>query len=165
MIEYEKWRKMLIIGMICSFITTILGDMPIGWTVYPKTGNQLLDMALDSVNLSLLQMACALFFGAIFIPLQYYGIKAIAEIISKTECTRCAKIIEIGAKTYAFLGGTVHVLCVAAMFVAKITGTDSHSQMPQSAINFFLWLLLPVTVVFIGFYISMCVAIAVPIFK
>lgn len=151
--------------MICSFMTTILGDMPIAWLIYPETGNKLLDIVLSCNNLSLLQMACAVFFGAIFIPLQCYGFKAVAEIISKTECTRCAKVTELGAKAYAFGGATVHVLCVAAMFLCKIENTGSLTQIPKSAIDFSLYLLLPISVVFMMFYLLMSIAIAIPILK
>jgi hypothetical protein len=165
MIEYKKWRKMLIIGMICSFITTALGDMPIAWVIYPETGNKLLDIILSCDNLSVLQMACSVFFGAVFIPLQYYGLKAIAEIISKTVCTHCAQIIDLGARAYAFGGGTVHVLCVAAMFLCKTENASSLTHIPQSVVDFGLYLLLPFSVVFIVFYLSMSIAIAIPIFK
>ncbi|NMD38724.1 MAG: hypothetical protein GYA87_08625 [Christensenellaceae bacterium] len=163
MLEYTKWRKMLMIGIIGSFITTVLGDMPIGWVIYPETGNKLLNLALGCGNLTVLQMACGLFFGAVFIPLQYYGVKAIAEIISKTEHINCAKIIEAGAKAYAFIGGTVHVLCVAVMFLCSIENVAGFTQIPHSVMDFSKYLILPVTTVFIFFYISMCIAIAVPI--
>ncbi len=165
MIEYKKWRKMLIVGMVCSFITTTLGDMPIAWLIYPETGNKLLDIILSCENLSVLQMACGVFFGAVFIPLQYYGFKAIAEIISKTECARCAQITGLGAWAYAFGGGTVHVLCVAAMFLCKTENVAGLAQIPQSVINFALFLLLPFSLVFMIFYLSMSIAIAVPILK
>lgn len=165
MIEYKNWRKMLISGMICSLITIALGEMPIGWVIYPETGNKMLDLILGSENLSVLQMAIAVLFGAIFIPLQYYGMKAIAEIISKTEDTQCAKITEIGANAYAFIGGTVHVLCIVAMFLCKVENVGGLAQIPQSVKDFSLWILLPISVVFMIIYLAMNVAMAIPIFK
>ncbi|NLL92133.1 MAG: hypothetical protein GX222_06945 [Ruminococcaceae bacterium] len=141
MTEHKRWQKMLAGGMICAFISVALGDMPIGWAVYPKTGNKILNLVLGCGNLSLLQMATGLLFGAVFIPFQYYGFKAIAEIISKDGCTLCAKITELGARAYTFGGGTVHVLCVAAMFLCKTENTGSLLQIPQSVIDFSLWCL------------------------
>lgn len=79
--EYRKWRKMLLSGSIFAFITMLLGEIPIGWTIYTKTGNPIFDLILGSGNLSLLQMASGVLFGGIFIPLQYYGYKAIAMAI------------------------------------------------------------------------------------
>ncbi len=165
MMEYTRWRKMLKIGMISSFITIVLGEMPLGWVIYPESGNKLLDLILGSGNLSLLQMASGVLFGAIFIPLQYYGLKAIAEIVSKSGYTPCGKVTEIGARACAFGGGSVHVLCVAAMFLCKMENTASLRQIPQSITDFSLYLLLPFSLVFILIYLSMSIAMAIPIFK
>ena len=148
MIEYKKWRMMLISGIIFAFITIILGEIPIGWIAYPETGNELIDIIIGSGELSALQMASGALFGGIFIPLQYYGFQAIAEIISKAGCNRCAKLTEIGAKAIAFGGGTVHVVCVALMFVCKMENTGSLTQIPQSVMDFTLWLVLPFSAVF-----------------
>lgn len=165
MSEYKRWRKMLKIGTIAAIVTTVLGDMPIGWAVYPETGNMLMDLIFSCSKISVSRMGCATFFGAVFIPLQYYGFKAIAEIISKTGCDRCAEVVEIGAKAYGFGGGTVHVLCVAAMFACKAEITEGVTDLPQNALDFALWMLVPVTVVFMIFYLAMSIAIAVPILK
>lgn len=163
--EYIKLRKMLIIGIIASFITTIFGDMPIGWVVYPETGNKYMDIIIGSKDVSILQMACGLFFGAIFIPLQYYGVKAISEIIEKNKCKYCSKIIDVGAKAFAFIGGTVHVLCVVAMYIYKMEATSNLLQIPKTAIVFLIWLLLPISILFMSIYVLMCFAIAIPILK
>lgn len=165
MLEYKKWRKMLKIGTISSFITIVLGEMPLGWVIYPESGNKLLDLILGSGNLSFLQMASGVLFGAIFIPLQYYGLKAIAEIVSKSGYTPCGKVTEIGARAYAFGGGSVHVLCVAGMFLCKMENTAGLTQIPRSISYFSLYLLLPFSVVFILIYLSMSIAMAIPIFK
>lgn len=110
-------------------------------------------------------MASGALFGGIFIPLQYYGFQAIAEIISKAGCNRCAKLTEIGAKAIAFGGGTVHVVCVALMFVCKMENTGSLTQIPQSVMDFTLWLVLPFSAVFMIIYLPMTVAMAIPVIK
>lgn len=156
---------MLISGIIFAFITIILGEIPIGWIAYPETGNELIDIIIGSGELSALQMASGALFGGIFIPLQYYGFQAIAEIISKAGCNRCAKLTEIGAKAIAFGGGTVHVVCVALMFVCKMENTGSLTQIPQSVMDFTLWLVLPFSAVFMIIYLPMTVAMAIPVIK
>ncbi|MCM1499224.1 MAG: hypothetical protein NC124_12230 [Clostridium sp.] len=161
--EYEKWKKMLLSGIIFAFITMVLGEIPIGWVEYPETGNELLDIIMGSGNLTVLQMASGVFFGGIFIPLQYYGFKAIAEILLKTECKHCAKITEIGAKAIALGGGIVHVMCVALMFVCRMENTSNLTQIPQSVMDFTLWLVLPFSAVFMVVYLPMTIAIAVPV--
>lgn len=163
--EYAKWRKMLLSGIIFAFITMLLGELPIGWVKYPETGNEILDIIMGSGNLSVLQMASGTFFGGICIPLQYYGFKAIAEIVSKTEYKRCAKITEIGTKAIAFGGGTVHVVCVALMFVCKMENTGTLTEIPQSVMDFTLWLVLPFSAIFMIIYLPMTIAMAIPIVK
>ena len=163
--EYEKWRKMLLSGLFFAFITIILGEIPVGWVKYPETGNEVLDMITGSGNLTILQLASGVFFGGIFIPLQYYGFKAIAEMLSKTECKRCAKIAEIGAKAIAFGGGIVHVMSVVLMFVSRMENTSNYTQIPQSVMDFTLWLVLPFSAIFMVFYIPMTIAIAIPVVK
>lgn len=165
MSEDKRWRKMLLSGMIFAFVTMILGEIPIGWVIYPETGNGLLDIIMGSGNLSILQMVSGALFGGVFIPLQYYGFKAIADIISKTEYNRCAKITEIGAKVIAFGGGTVHVLCVALMFICKVENTGNLTQIPQNVIDFALWLVLPFSAIFMIIYMPMTIAMAIPIIK
>ena len=69
--------------------------------------------------MSVLQMACAVFFGAVFIPLQYYGFKAVAEIISKADCPRCARITGLGAKAYALHGDSTRFMSRGNVFCVK----------------------------------------------
>ena len=162
---YSEWRKMLMSGMLCAFVTMLLGEIPIGWVTYPETGSELIDIIMGSGKLSVVQMASGALFGGIFIPLQYYGFKAIADIISKAEYKRCAKITDIGAKAIAFGGGAVHVLCVALMFVCKLENTGNITQIPQNVMDFAVWLVLPFSAVFMLIYMPMTIAMAIPIIK
>lgn len=163
--EYERLRKMLLVGIIFAVITVIGGEIPIGFTVYPEADNELIGMIMGCGNLSVLQMACGVFFGGIGIPLQYYGYKAIAQIIEKGACKKCAKIIHIGAKAIALGGGIVHVLFVALMFLCRTENTQNLAQLPQSVIDFTLWLVLPFSAVFMVFYIPMAISMMIPILK
>ena len=163
--EYLRLRKLFIFGIVVSFITVFGGEIPIGWVVNPESDNEILSMILGYASVSLPQLACGVFFGGIGIPLQYYGFKAIAEIISKSDCKKCAKLTEVGAKTIAFGGATVHVLCVALMFVCKLEITENIIHIPQNIMDFALWLVLPFSVVFMIIYIPMTIAIAIPIAK
>ena len=110
-------------------------------------------------------MASGVFFGGIGIPLQYYGYKAIAEIISKTDCRKCAKLTEIGAKAIAFGGGIVHVICIALMYICKMECTSAMTELPNTVIEFTLWIVLPFSAVFMTIYSVMTIAMAIPIVK
>lgn len=161
--EYIKLRKMFIIGIIMSIITILGGEIPIGWAVNPKSDNPIFSMLLGYASLSLPQLASGVFFGAIGIPLQYYGYKAIADIIAKSDCKKCAKLVDIGAKAVAFGGATVHVICIALMYICKMEATKSIVEIPKHVIDFTLWLVLPFSVVFMTIYSIMAIAIAIPI--
>lgn len=161
--EFQKIKKHFTIGIVVSFVTVLLGEIPIGWVVNPETDNALLSMILGYASLSLPQLACGVFFGGVGIPLQYYGYKAIADIIYKSDCKKCARITEIGAKAIAFGGATVHVICVALMYICKLECTGNLSEIPQSIIDFTLWLVLPFSAVFMAIYTVMTMAMAIPI--
>lgn len=163
--EYQNIRRLLIVGIVVSAITVLGGEMPIGWYVNPEHENVVISMLLGYGSLSNLQLACGVFFGGIGIPLQYYGYKAISQIISKGECKKCAKLTELGAKAIAFGGATVHVLCIALMYLCKDWCSLSIAEIPQSIIDFTLCLVLPFSAVFMAIYTVMTIAMAIPIIK
>ena len=163
--EYIRLRKMFIFGIVVSLITVFGGEVPIGWVVNPEAANEIYSMILGYASLSVPQLASGVFFGGIGIPLQYYGYKAIAEIIEKSDCKNCAKLTEIGAKAIAFGGGIVHVICIALMYICKLECSNTMTELPQNVIDFTLWLVLPFSAVFMTLYSVMTIAIAIPVIK
>lgn len=164
-VEFEGLRRMFLIGIIFSAVTVIGGEMPIGWTVYPKADNELISNILGFANLSMPQLACGVIFGSIGIPLQYYGYKAIGEIVEKGGNKKCGKVINLGAKAIAFWGAIVHVVSTALMFVCRLEKNSEMKDIPQNILDFALWLVLPITAVFMVFYIPMTVAMIIPVIK
>ena len=163
--EYIQIKNWFIIGIVFAIMTMLGGEIPIGWTVYPEADNELVAMIIGCGNLSIVQLASGVLFGGIGIPLQYYGYKAIGRIVEMSGSEKCSKLIYLGAKAIAFWGGIVHIICVALMFICKIEGTHALEQLPQSVIDFTLWLVLPITVVFMVIYIPMTIAMIIPIIK
>ena len=161
--EYIRLRKMFIFGIVVSIITVFGGEVPIGWVVNPETENEIYSMILGYALLSVPQLASGVFFGGIGIPLQYYGYKAIAEIIEKSACKKCAKLTEIGAKAIAFGGGIVHVICIALMYICKLECSNTMTELPRNVVDFTLWLVLPFSAVFMTLYSVMTIAIAIPV--
>jgi len=161
----RRIRKLFTCGIAASLLTVFLGEIPLGWVVNPLADNEILSMLLGYASLTLPQLACGVFFGGIGIPLQYYGYKAIAELLSDSGCDRCARITAIGAKAIAFGGATVHVICVALMYLCKMESAALAAGIPQSVMDFTLWLVLPFSAVFMAVYTAMTVAMAIPIAK
>lgn len=157
-------RLLLWIGLAASVVTVIGGELPIGWTQYPAVPGDptgMLGMLIGSGRLSLVQLACGVFFGGIGIPLQYYGFKALYILADEGRNDRAAKIIRLGAKATAGLGGIVHVLCTALMFLCR--GMETAAVIPQPILDFLLWLVLPVCVAFMPLYYAMCIALLITV--
>lgn len=163
--NYEYLKKLFIIGIIASVITVIGGEIPIGWVVNPEAKNEILSMIMGYGSLSLPQLACGVFFGGIGIPLQYYGYRAISVIVTQNGNEKCGKFIDIGAKSIAFFGGIVHILCVALMFVVKTEMSQITDSIPENTLNFALWLVMPISAVFMIIYTIMAAAMFIAVVK
>lgn len=163
-IEYAEIKKLFLIGIISSVVTIIGGEIPIGWVVNPESENEILSIIMGYGSLTNVQLASGIFFGGIAIPLQYYGYKAIGIIIKNGVNEKCGRIVDVGAKFIAFFGGTVHVICVALMFVIKMM-MPLTDDIPQDVIDFALWLVLPLSAVFMTVYSVMMVAIFIVVIK
>lgn len=165
--ENRRIRRLLLIGLIVSVITVLLGELPIGWTEYPKVENDptgMMGMMLGSAELSLLQLGSGALFGGVCIPLQYYGFEGTARLVGLGGSKRAAKMIHIGALATGFLGGIVHVICVALMFVCRMADFSA-GALPQPVLDFSLWLVAPVSVVFMPVYYAMCIALFVAVVR
>lgn len=163
--EYLQLKKWFSIGIIFAIMTVFGGEIPIGWTVYPEADNELIAMIMGCGNLTTLQLASGVFFGGIGIPLQYYGYKAIGKIAEIGGSQKCSRLIYLGAKVIAFWGGIVHIICVALMFICRMEKAHTMEQLPQSVIDFTLWLVLPISAVFMANYLPMTIAMMIPIVK
>ena len=164
---YATIRKLLIIGLIASIVTVLGGELTIGWVEYPRIENDLtgmMGMLLGSANLSLWQLACGVLFGGIGIPLQYYGFKATAQLVEKGGSKKAAKLIHVGAAATAGLGGIVHVICIALMFLCRMVDFSA-GGIPQPLWDFTLWLVLPICVVFMPVYYAMTIALFVAVVR
>ncbi len=154
----HKLKKMLIIGLVASVITVLGGELPIGWVVYPESDHYIQSLLLSCRDLSLLQLGCGMLFGGLFIPLHYYGFEAIAQIVQQDGNKRAGRLIHWGGLACAFWGGIVHVICVAMMFLCRVAEF-------QTVMDFALWLVMPVSLVFMPIYYAMTIAMFVVIVR
>ena len=153
-------QKLLLIGLLASVATVLGGELPIGWVLYPKVENDptgLLGMMMGNADLSLWQLAVGALVGGICIPLQYYGFEGVARLVG-TGSSKAGRIIHAGAVATGFLGGIVHVICIALMFLCRMVDFSS-AALPQPLVDFALWLVMPVSIVFMPVYYAMCIAL------
>ncbi|MBQ8201204.1 MAG: hypothetical protein IJZ74_05490 [Clostridia bacterium] len=164
-------RQMLLIGLIASIVTVVGGEVPVGWTEYPAVEGDhsgMLGMLIGSGKLSMLQLACGVFFGGIGIALQFYGFEGAARLVEASGNRRSARIIRWGAAATAGLGGIVHVICVGLMFVCRIVnlaGMTGLTSIPEPVLDFALWLVMPISVVFMPVYYAMCIALFIAVIR
>lgn len=164
-------RRLLLIGLIASIVTVVGGELPIGWVEYPAIPGDatgMIGMIVGSANLSMLQLACGVLFGGIGIALQYFGFEGAARLVGASGNKKGARIMHWGAAATAGLGGIVHVICIGLMFVGKcvdLSATASLAMLPQPVLDFTLWLVLPVSVVFMPVYYAMCVALFLAVIR
>ena len=165
---YPRIRKLLFIGLIASLVTVLGGELSIGWAAYPVIEDDptgMMGMLIGSGNLSLLQLACGVLFGGVGIPLQYYGFKGMALLVEQGGSHRCARLMHMGAAATGFLGGIVHVVCIGLMFVCRMVDFSGVSAIPQEVLDFALWLVAPISLVFMPVYYAMTIALFIAVVR
>lgn len=169
-------KKLLCLGFVGTLLSLVC-DLLLGWIVYPNANDPLIAMMGSCAELSYARLGLSALFGGIGIPMQYFGFKAIANIIkngNNKNCKKLAKFVDAGAISTALMGGSVHILCVALMLVIKVecnygfnptVATNLLDAIPQSAMQFALWGILPVSVIMLIPYYVGAIAMFWAIFK
>ena len=156
----QSLKKKLGIGLLGA-VMGLVGDFLLGWLVYPSFEIPYAGMIAGCADLSYARMGLSICFGGIGIPLQYFGFKAIADMIREGGHTRLAGLVHSGGAATAAMGGAVHILCVVAMMLVRAecdNGFDPAAAgtllgtVPDSAMQFLLWALLPFTAIFYVLY-------------
>ena len=152
-------KRLLLIGLIAAIVTVLGGELPIGWYKMPETDDTLMAQLGGYGNVSTFQLACGVFFGGIGIALQSFGFEALSHIIGKDgQNPKTSKMIHIGALACGFLGPVAHILCIALMYVCR--GNDIDEIM-----NFALFIVAPICIVFMPVYMAMMVVMFIAIFR
>ncbi|MBQ7796458.1 MAG: hypothetical protein IJ374_07875 [Lachnospiraceae bacterium] len=169
-------KKLLWIGFVGSILSLIC-DFLLGWMVYPEASNHYIGMIASCAELSYLRLGLSALFGGIGIPMQYFGFKAIAEIVGKGTNKSAGlyrKLIHAGAISTAALGGSVHILCVALMLIIRVECNNGFDPLeaatllesiPESALQFALWGILPFTIIMMTPYMIASLVMFWAIFK
>lgn len=148
-----KERKYLWIGIIAAIVTVFGGELPIGWYMKPEIDDMLQAQIEGYASVSMLQLACGVFFGGIGIAFQSFGYEAISIILSETtSCRKTAKLAHIGALFCGMFGPIVHILAIILMYVCK-------SGNMNEIMRFALYFVSPITLVFMPVYMAMMIAI------
>lgn len=156
--DFASLQRGLLIGLVAAVVTVLLGELPIGWVVMPQADDPVVAMLQAYAALQPWQLALGVLFGGTCIPLHAYGFEAVARLAQHSGRRHSAAVIRVGARACAFMGGAVHILCVALMFVCRLYPAHSMAALPQPVLDFALWLVLPTCAVFMPLYYAMTVA-------
>ena len=157
--KHDTARRYLIIGLIAAAVTVLGGELPLGWYVKPETGDVLQSQFAGYGSVSVPHIASGIFFGGIGIALQGFGYEGISRLLYRdTDCRRTARLTHVGALFCGMLGPLVHVLCAVGMYFCRSGSTDELMQ-------FMLYFVMPITVVFMPVYMAMMVALFIAVIR
>lgn len=152
-------KRYLIIGLIAAVVTVLGGELPLGWYIKPETGDILQAQFAGYGSVSMPHIASGIFFGGIGIALQGFGYEGISRLLYRdTDCKRTARLTHIGALFCGMFGPLVHILCAAGMYFCKSGSVDEIMQ-------FMLYFVMPITVVFMPVYMAMMVALFIAMIR
>ena len=169
-------KKLLWLGFVGT-ILSLISDLLLGCMVYPEANDLYIAMMGSCAGFSYMRLGLSALFGGIGIPMQYFGFKAIANIIddgNNCKPNKLSKLVNAGAVSTAMMGGSVHILCIALMLVIKVecshgfdptAASDIIGAIPDSAMQFALWGILPVSVIMMIPYYVGATAMFIAIFK
>lgn len=161
----QAWR-LAFAGVFLS----MFGDLILGWLTYTQGVDRMTGLLLSCRQLSYARIGLGALFGALGIPLTFFGFEQLALLLENGAAKRAAlhgHLMRAGAYATAFWGAAVHVLCAAAMAAEKFaleagytpTGESALDAVPQQLLAPALWLLVPITLVFMLAYTVACVVL------
>ena len=157
--DKNKIQTYLLIGLIAALVTVVLGELPIGWYITPNN-NDMLQAQLDGyATLSMAQLAFGVFFGSIGIAFQSFGYKAISIVIrNEAKDKRASNIVNLGVMFCAMFGPIIHILAIMIMYLSRFLDVDT-------ILDFALYFIIPITIVFMSVYLTMMIFIFFVIIK
>lgn len=152
-----KKDRYLRIGIIAAIVTILGGELPIGWYIKPSIDNLLQAQIEGYASVSVLQLACGIFFGGLGIGFQSFGYEAISMVIAETtQCKKTSKLTHIGALFCGMFGPIVHILAIVLMYMCKLGDMNEFVKVA-------LYFVCPVTSVFMPVYMAMMIAIFIAV--
>ncbi len=151
----NKTKKYIIIGLVGAFIT-IIGEMLQGAVPSTDTTDKFTTLFSSFENLPVWRIGLGSTVGVIGIFLQFFGMYSIYLTFSDKE-TKLAKVYKIGMYVFSIFGAIVHLLMSVMVYTYKIS--------MEHMIDFTIWFVIPLLVLFFVGYIPFCVSMAIQFWK
>ena len=151
-LDWQRIRHLLKIGILASLMV-LTGDMLLGWGVSDPSVTNLPAVFTRYLSVSDGRIIVSALLGFIGIPIEclcWFAIYRMMKPFSEKDAHAYRAGI-IGC--LAFGGCGVHVPCCMAVWMLKHFYADDPATAIQEMLCFFGWFLLPVTVIFLVFFL------------
>ena len=151
-LDWQRIRHLLKIGILASLMV-LTGDMLLGWGVSDSSVTNLPAVFTRYLSVSDGRIIVSALLGLIGIPIEclcWFAIYRMMKPFSEKDAHAYRAGI-IGC--LAFGGCGVHVPCCMAVWMLKHFYADDPSTAIQEMLCFIGWFLLPVTVIFLVFFL------------
>ena len=151
-LDWQRIRHLLKIGILASLMV-LTGDMLLGWGVSDPSVTNLPAVFTRYLSVSDGRIIVSALLGLIGIPIEclcWFAIYRMMKPFSEKDAHAYRAGI-IGC--LAFGGCGVHVPCCMAVWMLKHFYADDHATAIQEMLCFIGWFLLPVTVIFLVFFL------------
>lgn len=140
-------QKFFIIGIIGAIIT-LIGEMSQGLAESVPATDMIAETLATYAVLPVWRIGFGSTIGAVGIILQYFGVYAI-YLSFKDKNDKNSKLYKIGIYNYAFVGAIIHILMSLMILIYKINR--------NMIIEFTVWFVMPILIVFLIGYIWMSI--------
>ena len=148
----QKARKLLLIGLLGA-VLTLIGDLLIGYVKFPEGAGMLEGYFAAALVLPIWRPVLGGIIGFLGISLEFCGLMALYPLLKK-NMSRGAAFYKLSMYIYlAVAGGAVHLPCGVFMWLYHSVADAAGQTIGYNiALQYVLYFILPVTVVFYVFF-------------
>ncbi len=155
MCKEQKIENFILIGLIGA-VVTVCGEMCQGFAPSADTADKMAKLFSSFENLPVWRIGFGSTVGALGILMQFFGVYGI-YLSFKDKTAKAAKTYYWGMYVFSIIGAIVHVLMSVMVYAYKIS--------VDIMLEFTLWFVIPILVIFFTGYIPFAAAMALQFYK
>lgn len=150
----QKARKFLLIGLFGAFLT-LVGDLLIGYIKFPEGVGMLDGYFAAALMLPVWRPIVGGMIGFLGVSLEFLGLMTLYPLL-KRKMPKGAAFYKLSMYVYlAVAGGAVHLPCGVLMWLYhSVTDAAGQETGYHIALQYVLYFILPVTIVFFVFFVG-----------
>lgn len=150
----QKARKFLLIGLFGAFLT-LIGDFLMGYIKFPKGAGMVEGYFAAALMLPAWRPIVGGMIGFLGVSLEFPGLMTLYPLL-KRKMPKGAAFYKLSMYVYlAMAGGAVHLPCGVFMWLYRsVTDAAGQEAGYHIALQYVLYFILPVTIVFFVFFVG-----------